>query len=543
MIKLKPNPRFIRRPEGRGRKRRSPTRICSRNQKTRTSRTVCEKYGEETADKRGSQRWWWKGDRRRDGKAVRREDGRQVDRKKTTEEADRGDGSQRSEGRWECYKPRHGEAMKRADQRRAKRPRSETTEADPKKPTGDANRDYKAALLEIIRQIGVGEVRKQLGEVEMGYNPAKEKRQDDASRELSRSKEKPQEEANAIEGREENDRSKDERPPTEKRCRSTFAKRQEEANAIEGREENDPPEQELTETETASEVLEPPEASKTKESANIEAATWARQDARLSVPVQQDNGNGRFGIGMHLYLVGTRKELRENAEKRESDLKNKENDEKQEEKRNKHAAEVKARAARAMEKHVTTSPPKSAASEQGCRCDAVDDIETPAGFCLNTQNQSVWKPAPTAPVSSEAAGSSQCTRIAHVPAALQAVMTSALAPPLATPEALSTPQTAVTLHGATAEKATKEETAATTKTEETSALGAAKNEAGNVNEPSAWNRRVLRRKGRPKRQAKEKLHVRRESSVEDSSQRRHQPPNIAMRIYNGVGTTTEMIEK
>ena len=122
-------------------------------------------------------------------------------------------------------------------------------------------------------------------------------------------------------------------------------------------------------------------------------------------------------------------------------------------------------------------------------------------------------------------------------------MTSALAPPLATPEALSTPQTAVTLHGATAEKATKEETAATTKTEETSALGAAKNEAGNVNEPSAWNRRVLRRKGRPKRQAKEKLHVRRESSVEDSSQRRHQPPNIAMRIYNGVGTTTEMIEK
>ena len=89
---------------------------------------------------------------------------------------------------------------------------------------------------------------------------------------------------------------------------------------------------------------------------------------------------------MPLYLVGTRKELRENAEKRESDLKNKENDEKQEEKRNKHAAEVKARAARAMEKHVTTSPPKSAASEQGCRCDAVDDIETPAGFCLNTQN-------------------------------------------------------------------------------------------------------------------------------------------------------------
>ena len=287
--------------------------------------------------------------------------------------------------------------MKRADQRRAKRPRSETTEADPKKPTGDANRDYKAALLEIIRQIGVGEVRKQLGEVEMGYNPAKEKRQDDASRELSRSKEK----------------------------------RQEEANAIEGREENDPPEQELTETETASEVLEPPEASKTKELANIEAATRARQDARLSVPVQQDNGNGRFGIGMPLYLVGTRKELRENAEKRESDLKNKENDEKQEEKRNKHDAEVRARA---MEKHVTTSPPKSAASEQGCRCNAVDDSETPAGFCLNIQNQSVRKPAPTAPV--------------------------------------------------TAEKATKEETAATTKMEERSALEPdspeAKNEAGNV---------------------------------------------------------------
>ena len=503
MIKLKPNPRFIRRPEGRGRKRRSPTRICSRNQKTRTSRTVCEKYGEETADKRGSQRWWWKGDRRRDGKAVRREDGRQVDRKKTTEEADRGDGSQRSE-RWsKGYKTRHAEAMKRADQRRAKRPRCETTEADPKKPTGDVHRDYKAVLLAMVRDIGVGEVRKQLEEVEMGYNPAKEKRQDDASRELSRSKEK----------------------------------RQEEANAIEGREENDPPEQELTETETAYEVSESPEASNTKELANIEAA------ARLRVPVQQDNGNGRVGIGMPLYLVGASKELRENAEKRESDLKNKENDEKQEQKRNKHAAEVKARAARAMEKHVTTSPPKSAASEQGCRCNAVDDIETPAGFCLNTQNQSVWKPAPTAPVSSEAAGSSQCTRIAHVPAALQAVMTSALAPPLATPEALSTPQTAVTLHGATAEKATKEETAATTKTEETSALGAAKNEAGNVNELSAWNRRVLRRKGRPKRQAKEKLHVRRESSVEDSSQRRHQPPNIAMRIYNGVGTTTEMTEK
>ena len=329
MIKLKPNPRFIRRPEGRGRKRRSPTRICSRNQKTRTSRTVCEKYGEETADKRGSQRWWWKGDRRRDGKAVRREDGRQVDRKKTTEEADRGDGSQRSE-RWsKGYKTRHAEAMKRADQRRAKRPRCETTEADPKKPTGDVHRDYKAVLLAMVRDIGVGEVRKQLEEVEMGYNPAKEKRQDDASRELSRSKEK----------------------------------RQEEANAIEGREENDPPEQELTETETAYEVSEPPEASNTKELANIEAA------ARLRVPVQQDNGNGRVGIGMPLYLVGASKELRENAEKRESDLKNKENDEKQEEKRNKHAAEVKARAARAMEKHVTTSPPKSAASEQGCRCD------------------------------------------------------------------------------------------------------------------------------------------------------------------------------
>jgi len=501
MIKLKPHPRFIRRPEGRGRERRSPTRICSRNQKTRTSRTVREKYGEETADKRGSQRWWWKGDRRRDGKAVRREDGRQVDRKKTTEEADRGDGSQRSE-RWSKRKVVEGaEAMKRADQRRAKRPRCETTEADPKKPTGDANRDYKAVLLAMIRHIGVGEVRKQLGEVEMGYNPAKEKRQDDASRELSRSKEK----------------------------------RQEEANAIEGREENDPPEQELTETETASEVSEPPEASNTKELANIEATTRAQQDARLSVPVQQDNGNGRFRIGMPLYLVGTRKELRENAEKRESDLKNKENDEKQEEKRNQHAAEVKARAC-AMEKHVTTSPPKSAASEQGCRCDAVDDIETPAGFCLNIQNQSVRKPALTAPVSSQAAGISQCTRIADVPVALQAVMTSALAPPLATPEALSTPQTAVTLHGATAEKATKEETAATTKTEERSALGAAKNEAGNVNESSAWNRRVLRRKGRPKRQAMEKLHVRRESSVEDSSQRRHQPLNMAMRIYNGVGT-------
>ena len=138
----------------------------------------------------------------------------------------------------------------------------------------------------------------------------------------------------------------------------------------------------MTETETASEVLEPSEASNTKELANIEAATRARQDARLSVPVQQDNGNGRIGIGMPLYLVGTRKELRENAEKRESDLKNKENDKKQEKKRKKHDARVKAHA-RAMEKHVTTSPPKSAASEQGCRCNAVDDSETPAGFCLN----------------------------------------------------------------------------------------------------------------------------------------------------------------
>ena len=440
MIKLKPNPRFIRRPEGRGRERRSPTRICSRNQKTRTSRTVCEKYGEETADKRGSQRWWWKGDRRRDGKAVRREDGRQVDRKKTTEEADRGDGSQRSE-RWsKGYKTRHAEAMKRADQRRAKRPRCETTEADPKKPTGDVHRDYKAVLLAMVRHIGVGEVRKQLEEVEMGYNPAKEKRQDDASRELSRSKEK----------------------------------RQEEANAIEGREENDPPEQELTETETASEVLEPPEASKTKELANIEAATRARQDARLSVPVQQDNGNGRIGIGMPLYLVGTRKELRENAEKRESDLKNKENDEKQEEKRNKHDAQVRAHA-RAMEKHVTTSPPKSAASEQGCRCNEK------------------------------------------------------------------------------AEKATQEETAATTKIEERSApqppLQRAdalfdssqgslvpKDSEHSDDKPSAWIRRVLRRNERQKKQAKEKPHVPRESSVEDSSQRRHQPLNIAMSIYNGVVT-------
>ena len=61
-----------------------------------TPRTVREKYVEETADKRGSQRWWWKGDRRRDGEATRREDSRQVDRKKTTEEADRGDGSQLS---------------------------------------------------------------------------------------------------------------------------------------------------------------------------------------------------------------------------------------------------------------------------------------------------------------------------------------------------------------------------------------------------------------------------------------------------------------
>ena len=397
--------------------------------------------------------------------------------------------------------------MKRADQRRAKRPRSETTEADPKKPTGDANRDYKAALLEIIRQIGVGEVRKQLGEVEMGYNPAKEKRQDDASRELSRSKEK----------------------------------RQEEANAIEGREENDPPEQELTETETASEVSEPPEASNTKELANIEAATRAQQDARLRVPVQQDNENGRIGIGMPWYLVDTRKKLRENVEKRESELKNKENDEKQEEKRNKHDAQVRAHAD-AMEKHVTTLPPKSAASEQGCRCNAVDDIVTPAGFCLNIQNQSVRKPAPTAPVSSQAAGISQCARVVDVPAALQSVMTSALAPPLATPEAPSTPQTAVTLHGATAEKATKEETAASTKAEEKSALGAAKNEAGNVSiampppppplpragalldssqgslvpkdsehsddEPSAWIRRAIRRahrrNARQKEQAMEK---------------------------------------
>ena len=159
------------------------------------------------------------------------------------------------------------------------------------------------------------------------------------------------------------------------------------------------------------------------------------------------------------------------------------------------------------------SPPKSTASEQGCRCNAVDDIETPAGFCLNIQNQSVRKPAPTAPV--------------------------------------------------TAEKATKEETAATTKMEERSALEPdspeAKNEAGNVSiampppqpplqradalldssqgtlvpkdsddEPRAWIRRALRRQ---KRQTKEKPHVHRESSVEDSSQR-----NIAMRIFNGVVT-------
>ena len=103
-----------------------------------------------------------------------------------------------------------------------------------------------------------------------------------------------------------------------------------------------------------------PEASKTKELANIEAATRAQQDARLRVPVQQDNENGRIGIGMPWYLVDTRKKLRENVEKRESELKNKENDEKQEERRNKHDAEVRARA---MEKHVTTSPPKSTASE------------------------------------------------------------------------------------------------------------------------------------------------------------------------------------
>ena len=85
----------------------------------------------------------------------------------------------------------------------------------------------------------------------------------------------------------------------------------------------------------------------------------------------------------------------------------------------------------------------------------------------------------------------------------------------------------MTLHGATAEKATKEETAASTKAEEKSALGAAKNEAGNVSiampppppplpragalldssqgslvpkdsehsddEPSAWIRRAIRR--------------------------------------------------
>ena len=199
---------------------------------------------------------------------------------------------------------------------------------------------------------------------------------------------------------------------------------------------------------------------------------------------------------------------------------NKENDVKQEEKRNKHDAQVRAHA-RAMEKHVTTSPPKSAASEQGCRCNAVDDSETPAGFCLNIQNQSVRKPASSAPV--------------------------------------------------TAEKATKEETAATTKMEERSALEPdrpeAKNEAGNVSiamlppqpplqradalldssqgtlvpkgsddKPSAWIRRVLRRNERQKKQAKEKPHVPRESSVEDSSQRRHQPLNIAMRIYNGVVT-------
>ena len=151
-------------------------------------------------------------------------------------------------------------------------------------------------------------------------------------------------------------------------------------------------------------------------------------------------------------------------------------------------------------------------------------------------------------------------------------MTSALAPPLATPEALSTPQTAVTLHGATAEKATKEETAASTKAEEKSALGAAKNEAGNVSiampppppplpragalldssqgslvpkdsehsdpAPSAWNRRVRRRKERQKTQSKEKPHVPRESSVEDSSQRRHQPLNIATVSYTHLTLPT-----
>ena len=449
MIKLKPNPRFIRRPEGRGRERRSPTRICSRNQKTRTSRTVCEKYGEETADKRGSQRWWWKGDRRRDGKAVRREDGRQVDRKKTTEEADRGDGSQRSE-RWsKGYKTRHAEAMKRADQRRAKRPRCETTEADPKKPTGDVHRDYKAVLLAMVRHIGVGEVRKQLEEVEMGYNPAKEKRQDDASRELSRSKEK----------------------------------RQEEANAIEGREENDPPEQELTETETASEVLEPPEASKTKELANIEAATRARQDARLSVPVQQDNGNGRIGIGMPLYLVGTRKELRENAEKRESDLKNKENDKKQEKKRKKHDARVKAHA-RAMEKHVTTCKTEERS--------ALGAAKNEAG------NVSIAMPSPQPPLDS-----SQGSLVPKEDALLDSSQGS-LVP---------------------------------------------KDSEHSDDKPSAWIRRVLRRNERQKKQAKEKPHVPRESSVEESSQRRHHRPpehedvntkskplNIAMMIYNGVVT-------
>ncbi len=69
--------------------------------------------------------------------------------------------------------------------------------------------------------------------------------------------------------------------------------------------------------------------------------------------MQQDNGNGRSGFGMPLYLVGARKELRENAEKRESDLKNKENDEKQDEKRNKHAAEVKAQKSNAKQTKAT----------------------------------------------------------------------------------------------------------------------------------------------------------------------------------------------
>ena len=181
------------------------------------------------------------------------------------------------------------------------------------------------------------------------------------------------------------------------------------------------------------------------------------------------------------------KELRENAEKRESDLKNKENDEKQEEKRNKHDAQVRAHAG-AMEKHATTPPPKSAASEQGCRCNEK------------------------------------------------------------------------------AEKTTQEETAATTKIEERSApqpplqradalLDSSqgslvpKDSEHSDDKPSAWIRRVLRRNERQKKQAKEKPHVPRESSVEDSSQRRHHRPqehedvntkskplNIAMSIYNGVVT-------